>query len=110
LNDLKQRYGLLLTHFQSHYLPKGWRERVHSHGSFGQIQLYLVDVYDVFLSKLFSARTKDRDDLRALKPQMDKEILMDRLRNTCADIRAAPKLAGKAEKNWYILYGEPLPT
>jgi hypothetical protein len=110
LDDLKQRFGLLLAHFQSHYLPKGWQQRIHSLESFGSLQVYLVDVYDVFLSKLFSGRTKDRDDLRMLIPQLDKDTIVRRFRETTQDLTSAPDLREKAEKNWYILYGEPLPS
>jgi hypothetical protein len=78
--------------------------------SFGGLTVYLVDVYDVFLSKVFSARTKDKDDLRLLAPQLDKETIICRLRETTTDMLAAPGLREKAEKNWNFLYGEPLPT
>ena len=38
--------------------------------------MFLLDVYDVFLSKLFSVREKDRDDLRVLIPQLSKDVLV----------------------------------
>lgn len=110
LGQLAVRYGLGLTHFQSHYLPKGWEQRLHSQEPFGQLQVYLVDVYDVFLSKLFSARLKDRDDLRMLAPQLDKSTIIRRLRGTTQDLCATPGLREQAVQNWYIMYGEPLPT
>lgn len=110
LDELEKRFGLKLAHFQSHYLPKGWLERVHWLEAFGSLEVYLVDVYDVFLSKLFSARTKDKDDLRLVAPQLDKEMIIRRLRETTADMLATPGLREKAEKNWHFLYGEPLPT
>lgn len=110
LNDLNKRYGLELAHFQRHYLPMGWEQRVHSLGAFGQLQISLVDVYDVFLSKLYSARTKDRDDLRALIPQLDKEVLVSKLKDHTQSMLATPALRQKAETNWQILYGEPLPA
>jgi hypothetical protein len=110
LNQLAERFDLHLAHFQSHYLPMGWQQRVHSLDSFGLLQVFLVDVYDVFLSKLFSIRTKDRDDLRILKPQLDKEVLIRRLKETTASMLAAPPLRQRAADNWYILYGEALPT
>jgi hypothetical protein len=105
-----RRYRLRLAHFQSHYLPSGWDQRVHSLGTFGRLQVFLVDVYDVFLSKLFSRREKDRDDLRVLAPQLDKEILTRRLRETAAPLSSDPNLRPSAEQNWYILFGEPLPS
>ena len=110
LATLAIRYGLQLTHFQSHYLPQGWQQRLHSQEPFGQLQVSLVDAYDVFLSKLFSARTKDRDDLRMLAPQLDKGTIMRRLQDTTQDLLTAPGLREKAEQNWYIIYGEPLPV
>lgn len=110
LAGLRTRYGLGLTHFQSHYLPCGWEQRLHSLGAFGNLQVFLVDVYDVFLSKLFSKREKDRDDLRYVSPQLDKEALIRRLRDTGGSLLADSNLRPNAELNWYILYGEQLPS
>ena len=109
LDTLSQRYRLQIAHFQSHYLPAGWEKRVHSLEPFGRLQVFLVDVYDVFLSKLFSAREKDRDDLRALVPQLDKETVMRRLKETTAAWQGEPYLLQRAQDNWKILFGEPLP-
>jgi hypothetical protein len=110
LDHLKEVHGLELAHFQRHYLPMGWEQRVHSLSPFDQLQVYLVDVYDVFLSKLFSARSKDRQDLKVLAPQLDKETLVRLLKQTTQSMLAAPGLREKAENNWAMLYGEPLPT
>jgi hypothetical protein len=110
LEELARRYALALTHFQSHYLPKGWQQRLHSQGNFGRLNVYLVDPLDVFLSKLFSAREKDRDDLRILIRQFDKDTIIRRMRDTCGDLIVAAGLREKAENNWKILYGEPLPS
>ncbi len=110
LAGLRNRYGLQLAHFQSHYLPAGWEQRLHSLAPFGRLQVYLVDAYDVFLSKLFSSREKDRDDLRVLAPRLDKETLIRRLRETTAALQSEEKLRKAAENNWYILYGESLPS
>jgi hypothetical protein len=110
LDELRKRYGLMLAHFQSHYLPSGWENRLHCLDTFGDLQVYLVDAYDVFLSKLFSIRTKDLDDLRMLLPQLDKDILTRRFKETTASMLAAEDLRKRAEQNWYILYGEALPT
>lgn len=54
LDQLAQRYGLRLAHFQSHYLPAGWEQRVRSLGVFGRIEVDAVDSYDILLGKLFS--------------------------------------------------------
>ncbi len=53
LQNLAIRYGLHLTHFQSHFLPSGWRSRLSSLGTFGRLEAFLVDPADVYLSKLF---------------------------------------------------------
>jgi hypothetical protein len=110
LKELTQRYRLQLAHFQSHYLPQGWEQRVHSLGSFGQLEVSLVDVYDVFLSKLFSARARDRDDLRALLPQLSKDTLLRRLKETTDGLQRDATLRQQAAQNWYILFGETLPS
>jgi hypothetical protein len=109
LEKLHERYGLYLAHFQSHYLPPGWEQRAHYREPFGKLQVYLVDVYDVFLSKLFSAREKDRDDLRALAPQLDRERLVQRLHETAAVFLKEEKLRQNAQQNWYIVFGDDLP-
>src|SRR5207248_2598996 len=106
LDQLKQRFGLRLAHFQSHYLPAGWDQRLHSLGAFGQLQVFLVDVYDVFLSKLFSAREKDRDDLRILLPQLNKESLVHRLQKSAAVLMSDAARRQRADKNGYRLSGE----
>lgn len=110
LEQLAERYGLELGHVQSHYFPKNWQQRLHSLEAFGLLQIALLDVYDVFLSKLFSARDKDFDDLRVLLPQLEKETTVRKLRETTQDMLAAAGLREKAEKNWYILTGESLPS
>jgi hypothetical protein len=110
LDDLQQRYRLELAHFQSHYLPTGWQNRARFLDAFGHLTVYLVDAVDIFLSKLFSNRTKDLDDLRALAPQLEKETLVRRFRDTTASMLASESLRQCAEKNWYIVYGESLPT
>jgi hypothetical protein len=109
LNALSARYGLRLAHFQSHYLPQGWNERLRSLGRFGYLDVYLVDEYDILLGKLFSNREKDLDDLRVLFPAMDRATAIARLGSTCASFLAETPLRGNAERNWYILFGEKLP-
>jgi hypothetical protein len=68
----------------------------------------LVDVYDVFLSKLFSGREKDRDDLRVLLPSLERETIKAKLRSTCAAFLRDEALPRNAEANWYVLTGEAL--
>jgi hypothetical protein len=110
LDEMEKLHGLHMGHVQPHYFPLGWRDRVHAFGIFNHLQVSLVDVYDVFLSKLFSIRVKDMGDLKVLLPQLDKEVLVDRFQRTCNDFLAAPRLKEIAEKNWNILFGEELPS
>ena len=110
LDQLESRYGLHLGHVQSHYFPNGWENRVHSLAPFGRLQVFLVDEYDVLLTKLFSARDRDLDDLRAALPLLEKETLVRRLKEYARPFLDVSHLRTYAEKNWYILYGEPLPS
>lgn len=109
LDQMVKRYGLALAHFQSHYLPAGWPDRVSSLGRFGKLDVFLVDMYDVLLSKVFSDRNKDLDDLRAAAPRVDKQTLESRLRRCAGPLLGEPQLAQSESLNWYIVYGEPLP-
>jgi len=109
INDLQTRYGLLLAHFQQHYLPSGWSNRLKFHESFGELHIYFVDPIDIFLGKLTSVRTKDLDDLRVLAPQLDKVVIVRRLIDTMQSALASESLKERAKHNWYIIYGEELP-
>lgn len=109
LAKLKERYGLTLAHFQSHYLPDGWENRLSSSGTFGRLEVWLVDPQDIFVGKVFSRRDKDLDDLRALRPLLNYDRLRARLTSS-ARLMSDPKLLEAAEKNWYIVFGEELPT
>lgn len=110
LEELQNRYRLLLTQFQSHYLPSGWKDRLQYLGEFGTLKVYAVDVYDIFIGKLFSGREKDLDDLRIIKPRLDKEHLSKQLLSTAGALLKEQSLRQSAEKNWYVLYGEKLPA
>lgn len=110
LDELENLHGLHLGHVQTHYFPKGWSERVHSFGLFRHLEVSLVDVYDVYLSKLFSARLKDLGDLKLLTPQIDKAILVERFTRTCADFLVVQRLRELATNNWRILFSEDLPA
>ncbi|HYV36028.1 MAG TPA: DUF6036 family nucleotidyltransferase [Gemmataceae bacterium] len=109
LDELNKRYDLHFGHFQSHYLPAGWQGRAHYLDDYGDLQVYLVDAYDVALSKLFSIRTKDLDDLRALMPRLDKQELTERFKRTTTAMLASEDLGKRAQHNWHILFGEQLP-
>jgi hypothetical protein len=110
LAELKKCYFLEFGHFQSHYLGPGWQNRLQFLDTFGELRVYLVDPYDVFLSKLFSIRRKDMDDMSKLSVQLEKETLIRRLRETKASALADQSLRERAEKNWHILFGENLPA
>ena len=56
LNDLASRFGIQLTHFQSHYLPDSWDKRVQLWESFDNLDVYLLDPFDIVFSKLCSKR------------------------------------------------------
>ena len=109
LDELEKVHGLHMGHVQPHYFPQRWHERVHSFGVYDHLQVSLVDVCDVFLSKLFSSRMKDFEDLKVLGRQLDKDVLARRLLTTCQSFLADPHLKELAMKNWKILYGEELP-
>jgi Nucleotidyltransferase of unknown function (DUF6036) len=106
LDQLEKTYALHIAHFQSHYLPTGWEARSHSLEPFGRLQVLLIDVYDVILSKMFSAREKDLGDLRVLIPKIDKETLVQRLKDTTQRWQQEIHLKERALRNWYILFGE----
>jgi hypothetical protein len=110
LARLSARYGLSLTHFQSHYLPSGWINRVRSFGRFQTLDVYLIDVYDIFVGKLFSNREKDLDDLRLLKRSLEKDRVVDRFKTRAEALIAETALKAHAGKNWRIHFDEPLPV
>jgi hypothetical protein len=108
-NELEQLFGLHFGHVQAHYFPMRWEDRAHSLDVYGDLHVYLLDVYDVFLSKLFSARLKDKEDLLVLAPQIDKAVIAEKLKTSAASFLATPRLKQLATDNWRVLYGEPLP-
>lgn len=108
--ELEDRYGLRMAQFQQHYLPMGWQQRAHSVGRFGNLDVSLLDVHDVALSKLFSIRAKDISDLVVVFPQLNRETLLQRLRENCQSMLAASDLRQRVEKNWSELTGESLPS
>jgi hypothetical protein len=104
--SLATRYGLKLTHFQSHDLPNGWEARTRSLGQFGALSVRVVDTLDVLVGKLFSKREKDLDDVRLAWPKVDQIAYRSRLARSTAAFRATASLEAVAQKNWYILTGE----
>lgn len=110
LDELAQEYGLRLTHFQSHYLPAGWADRLTSLGQFGRLDVFLVDPLDIMVGKLFSARRKDLSDLRDIAPRFDKGQTVERVRSSATALLREPDLAQNARRNWYIVFGDELPS
>jgi hypothetical protein len=106
LASLSQRYGLKLTHFQSHYLPDGWAGRTGSLGRFGRLDVHVVDPIDVLTGKLFSRRTKDLDDVRLALPKIDGNEFRHRIATSTAAFRRDATLLEAATRNWYIVTGE----
>lgn len=111
LDSMSSRYGLHLTHAKSSYLPSGWQNRTQSEGDYGQLEVYLVDAIDIFVAKLFSRREKDTDDLRVLATRLEMADIEDRLRVSAASLLAENRISRQqARRNWYIVYGEELPS
>lgn len=106
LEELHQRYKLQLTHFQSHYLPEGWKLRVRSLGEFGSVTAFLVDPLDMLTCKLFSSRLKDFQDVTDAWPLIDREEFANRIRRTTTAWRSEPKMLAAAMEHWYTLTGE----
>src|SRR5262249_6135492 len=79
LREIKNMFGLILGHVQSHYLPNRWQIRRHFLGDFGGIRVYTADAYDIFVGKLSSKQKKHQEDLRVLATQLDKETIRQRL-------------------------------
>jgi hypothetical protein len=108
LRKIEDEYGLRLGHVQSHYLPSGWQERRRFLGDFGGLRVYLVDAYDIFVSKLSSKQEKHKDDLRVLAPKLDKETARRRLFQTGRAFLDDPQQRPQIEANWQFIYQEPL--
>ena len=108
LRKIETEFGLKLGHVQSHYLPAHWRDRRRWLGDFGGLRVYVLDEYDIFVSKLSSKQKKHQLDLRVLALRLDKELARHRL---LADGRAFlddPTLRPQIEENWRFIFQEPL--
>src|SRR5207253_8365713 len=79
LKKIRAEYGLTLGHVQSHYLPANWQQRRRFLGDFGGLHVYMVDVVDIFVSKLSSKQEKHKQDLRVLANNLNKEEIKSRL-------------------------------
>ncbi|HQR43879.1 MAG TPA: hypothetical protein PLX97_14390, partial [Gemmatales bacterium] len=88
--------------------PIRWENRAHWYGQYGNLTVSLVDATDIFLSKLFSIREKDMLDMEILLPQLDRQVILERLKHDCTILLDNETYRERATKNWYILTGETL--
>lgn len=108
LKEIETEYGLKLTHVQSHYLPRNWERRRHYLGDFGGLRVYLVDEYDIFVSKLSRGREKHKQDIRVLAGVLDKAVARRRLRMDGRAFLDEHAIRARVEGNWRFIYQEPL--
>lgn len=104
--ELVTKYGLRLSHFASHYLPNNWQNRARSLGRVGNLDARIVDPIDVLTGKFFSKRVKDFKDIQACWPNIDLDVLRDRLQYNTESLGSDERLREVARHNWYVLTGE----
>ena len=110
VKKIEDEYGLKLTHVQSHYLPTHWEERRHFLGDFGGLRVYLVDEYDIFVSKLSSKREKHKQDVRVLAGVLDKQTARRRLLTDGRVFLDEPSIRPQIGESWRFIYQEPFPS
>jgi hypothetical protein len=110
LQKIDREFGLKFGHVQSHYLPSGWESRRQFLGDFGGLRVYLVDPYDIFVSKLSSKQEKHQQDLRVMAKTLDQKTIHERLFGAGKPFLEDPYLRPQIEKNWHSVYVEPLVT
>jgi hypothetical protein len=108
LRRIETEFGLTLGHVQSHYLPTHWQNRRQWFGDYGMLRVYILDEYDIFVSKLSSKKKKHQDDLRVLALKLDREIARQRLLTDGRSFLDDPKLKPEIEENWRFIFQEPL--
>jgi hypothetical protein len=108
LRTIATDFGLKMGHVQSHYLPAHWQDRRQWLGDFGGLRVYLVDEYDIFVSKLSSKKEKHQKDLRVLALKLDKETARHRLLTYGLAFLDDPKLRPQILENWRFIFQEPL--
>jgi Nucleotidyltransferase of unknown function (DUF6036) len=108
LRRIETEFGLKLGHVQSHYLPARWRDRRQWLDDFGGLRVYLLDEYDIFVSKLSSKKEKHQLDLRVLALKLDKDTARHRLLTDGRGFLDDPKLRPQIEENWRFIFQEPL--
>ncbi len=108
LRKIATEFGLKFGHVQSHYLPAHWQNRQQWLGEFGGLRVYVVDEYDIFVSKLSSKKQKHQSDLGVLALELDKETARQRLLNDGKAFLDDPKLRPQVLENWRFIFQEPL--
>ncbi len=108
LRRIETEFGLKLTHAQSHYLPAHWRDRRQWLGNFGELRVYVVDEYDIFVGKLSRKKAKHQDDLRVLALALGKETAQHRLLTDGKAFLDDPKLRPQILENWRFIFQQPL--
>jgi hypothetical protein len=108
LREIETEFGLKLGHVQSHDLPPHWRERRQWLGDFGGLRVYVLDEYDIFVSKLSSKQKKHQLDVRVLALKLDKEKARHRLLTDGRIFLGDAKLRPQIEEHWRFIFQEPL--
>jgi hypothetical protein len=108
LRAIEADFGLKLGHMQSHFLPTHWRDRRHWLGDFGGLRVFVVDEYDIFVSKLSSQQEKHQRDLRVLAYKLDQDKARRRLITNGRAFLDDPELKPRIEENWRFIFQAPL--
>jgi hypothetical protein len=108
LRKIETDFGLKLGRVQSDYLPSCWQNRRKWLGDFGGLRVYVVDEYDIFVSKLSSKQEKHQSDLGVLALKLNKEIARHRMFTEGRSFLDDPKLRLQIEENWRFIFQEPL--
>ncbi len=108
LRKIEEQYGLTLGHVQAHDLAANWEGRRQWLGDFGGLRVYVVDEYDIFVSKLSSKKEKHRLDLRVLALKLDRDTAKHRLLTDGRTFLDDPKQKPQIEENWRFIFQEPL--
>jgi hypothetical protein len=108
LQRIVDSYGLSLDHVQSRYLPANWQKRRHYFGEFGGLRVWMVDEYDIFVSKLSSKQDRHKQDLEVMASKLDKETVRQRLLEDGKIFLDTPFIRSQIEVNWRFIFREPL--
>ena len=108
LRKIETDFGLKLAHVQSHYLPAHWQDRRQWLGDFGGLRVYLVNEYDIFVSKLSSKKEKHQTTCASWLSKLDRDVARHRLLTDGQAFLEDPKLKPQIEENWRFIFQEPL--